>query len=152
MNLQCVVAAMVLFVASAIGPVFADEGKSDRPVFFVVTSDQARSTSDQLVLSGDVHVTWATDHPEREAGTISGAALVKTWQYGLDSFQADPPNAIITGTGSEGRVQAVVELTSSATANDDLKFTYKLLHGQIPSMINSASLFIDGGGGCGMGC
>ncbi|MEM9633726.1 MAG: hypothetical protein AAGA50_20500 [Pseudomonadota bacterium] len=151
MKLKRVIAALISYAALAVWPVAAEEGQSGHPVFFVVTSDQAQATNDRLELSGDVHVTWAKEHPGREAGTISGSELVKTWQVGPNSFQADPPNAILTGAGSEGRVQAVVELTSSASTNDDLSFTYKLLHGQIPAQISGASLFIDGGG-CGMGC
>jgi len=60
-------------------------------------------------------VTWFTDRPNRDAGTMTFEALASLWtKEGKDSFTADPPNvSIIFGSGKGQPKTAIAKMSNT---------------------------------------
>ncbi|MEI7438696.1 MAG: hypothetical protein WCK20_03400 [Thermoleophilia bacterium] len=60
-------------------------------------------------------VTWFTDRPNRDAGTMSYEALASLWtKEGKDSFTADPPNvSIVFGSGKGQPKTAIAKMSNT---------------------------------------
>ena len=65
--------------------------------------------------SASTEVTWFTDRPNRDAGTMSFEALASLWtKPGADSFSADPPNvSIVFGSGKGQPRTAIAEMSNT---------------------------------------
>jgi hypothetical protein len=65
--------------------------------------------------AASTEVTWFTDRPNRDAGTMSFEALASLWaKPGADSFSADPPNvSIVFGSGKGQPRTAIAEMTNT---------------------------------------
>ena len=65
--------------------------------------------------SASTEVTWFTDRPNRDAGTMSFDALASLWtKEGKDSFKADPPNvSIVFGSGKGQPRTAIAEMSNT---------------------------------------
>jgi hypothetical protein len=94
-------------------------------------------------------VTYFSDRPERLAGQMSLASLVKDWD---SLFGDDPPNAGIQTLGSRnGARAAVVELLDAPSYDADGTVTYRVRPIDFPESapdrvsLRDVSLFIDGG-------
>jgi len=59
-------------------------------------------------------VTWFTDRPNRDAGTMTFEALASLWtKEGKDSFTADPPNVSIVFGSGKGQPKAAIAKMSN---------------------------------------
>ena len=60
-------------------------------------------------------VTWFTDRPNRDAGTMTFEALASLWtKEGKDSFTADPPNvSIVFGSGHGKPKTAIAKMSNT---------------------------------------
>jgi hypothetical protein len=143
MKIKLFTVGLVLLVCSAMAPSYAADIQQNKRVYFAVFADQARATEEHIIISEDLEVTWVSDRPIREAGNMGRAEFLKSWRSGPDSFLVNPPNAVLTGAGPDGRIRAVVELISPEATSGGISFTYKLLHGQIGPKMTAVSLFID---------
>ena len=65
--------------------------------------------------SASTEVTWFTDRPNRDAGTMSFDALASLWtKEGKDSFKADPPNvSIVFGSGNGETRTTIAEMSNT---------------------------------------
>jgi len=65
--------------------------------------------------AASTEVTWFTDRPNRDAGTMSYEALASLWtKEGKDSFTADPPNvSIVFGSGKGQPKTAIAKMSNT---------------------------------------
>jgi hypothetical protein len=65
--------------------------------------------------AASTEVTWFTDRPNRDAGTMSFEALASLWtKEGKDSFTADPPNvSIVFGSGKGQPRTAIAKMSNT---------------------------------------
>lgn len=97
-----------------------------------------------LTLTGVSPVTvYFTDRPERIAGNMKTTAFIPFWSDGKDSFKSNPPNADISMIEGDKLRQIVVELQDPVLTGDDLAYTVKILHGEMPETGADVSVFID---------
>ena len=86
-----------------------------------------------------------SDRPERIVGHLSAAQFVDGWGHGENSFQDDPPNAVLSFL-EEGDVMpedVVVTLTNPRLDGADLTYNATVLEGELPNTTGPCSLFID---------
>ena len=50
------------------------------------------------------HVIMFSDRPQRIVKTITGNDLQKLWKVGNDSFEKDPPNAVLSSAGQKAQI------------------------------------------------
>ncbi len=108
-----------------------------------VTFDKA---TNKLTLTGVSPVTlFFSDRPDRIAGNMKTSAFIPFWSQGKDSFKADPPNADISLLEDNGMRQIVAELQGPVLTGEDLSYTIKILHGEMPAQASNVAVFIDFG-------
>ena len=92
---------------------------------------------DRIELKADA-VEWFTDRPQRKAGIAAAHEFVDRWKgYGFDE---QPPNAAVTGPGTD----AVVELRKPQKTPDGAAFEAVGIRGELPpKQHENLSLFID---------
>jgi hypothetical protein len=78
-------------------------------------------------------------------------SFVDQWSKGKDSFNTDPPNAVLSVLGDDGAGDSVVELSNPQINGYQISYQVKLLNGEPPKQFNTASLFIDGKAGAFVG-
>ena len=74
----------------------------------------------RLALPASSPVSWFTDRPERNAGTLDGAGFASLWA--AEDFYDDPPNAAVVVTVGEVTQQYVVELTDARVTGETVSF------------------------------
>jgi len=118
---------------------------------FVQTAATAEiSSTTTLVVPFEQHVFAFTDRPYRQHAYLNATQFVSLWtDAGSDSFQAEPPNAVLTWADGGVVKEAEVELTDAkltingthiAYTTNWLTSRYNIPYG---SALKSVSLFID---------
>lgn len=104
-----------------------------------------RCTPGSLTLEGVVPSTlYFSDRPERVVGHVTTEQFVGDWGLGPDSFESDPPNAVVSfATGDAALEDAVVVLRSPKLSNGELAYQCDVLEGSLPEVAGACSLFID---------
>lgn len=88
-------------------------------------------------------VVWFADRPVREAGYMQVHDFLKSWDAGKDSFEKDPPNAVLI---LEDERPVVVELILVSWNQNQAVFKIKKLTGtgsDIPRGKGRITLYID---------
>lgn len=109
----------------------------------VSTVDSMTFDGQSVVLAGvGSEVIWFSDRPERKSGTITWGEFTDAWTSGGDSFQNDPPNAVIT---LDGDVQkpVIVELSNPKVDGGSVTFDATVLLGDLPSSAGAVSIVYD---------
>ena len=87
---------------------------------------------------------YFSDRPERVVGHMTTEQFVGEWSEGPDSFQADPPNAVLSFADASGEMEdAVVILRSPLLEGDSLRYSIDVLEGTVPQSAGPCTLFID---------
>ena len=88
---------------------------------------------------------YFADRPNREVGHIDSGSFVALWSDGENSFEADPPNAVLSylEPGSTPPEDTVVVLSEPHMHAGDLTYTVEVLEGTLPAKASACSLFID---------
>ena len=113
---------------------------------FVQTSSGFTSTPNRITLQGVSPSTlYFSDRPKREVGHISSQHFVDIWGDGENSFEIDPPNAVISFLSQNGEppADAVVVITDPQLDGDSLSYAIDVLDGTMPAHTGPVSLFID---------
>jgi hypothetical protein len=113
---------------------------------FVQTAAGFDCTSDRLMLRGVTPFTiYFSDRPERVVGHIGTSEFVELWDAGADSFEADPPNAVLafSEAGQAVPLDVVVTITDPDLDADDLSYAMTVLEGELPRSAAGCTLFID---------
>jgi hypothetical protein len=140
-----------LFILSAAAllalPAWAADSPEPKEVtlLFVQSAEGARYREGRLTLDNVSPSTiFFSDRPERVAGHVTTADFLHSWNEGKDSFEKDPPNAVLSVL-TKGEVKnVVVTLRNPRLEGDDLLFDVKVLQGEVPAESGVATLFIDG--------
>ena len=98
---------------------------------FVQLATGVTSTPDTLILEGVTPSTlYFSDRPERVVGHLTTEQFVDDWGLGPNSFESDPPNAVLTFADPEGTLEdVVVELRSPHLDHGNLTYSIDVTRG-----------------------
>ena len=106
-----------------------------------ITSDGGRLTLDGVTAS----TLYFADRPQRVVGHMATADFVDLWAEGDNSFEADPPNAVLAflEPGDDVPDDAVVVIREPKLADGQLSYSIDVLEGTVPAQAGPVTLFID---------
>jgi len=114
---------------------------------FVQTAQSVFTEGDILTLRGVAPSTlYFSDRPERVTGHMTTADFVDLWAIGDNSFETDPPNAVLAFLEPGGDVPDDVVIVLKKPNLDgagNLSYTIEVLDGTVPTHAGPVSLFID---------
>ena len=113
---------------------------------FVQTARGIASDGATLILRDVTPSTlFFSDRPQRVVGHMTTADFVELWGEGDNSFEADPPNAVLSFVepGTDAPTDAVIVITKPTLKNGQLSYSVDLLEGVIPIEAGPVTLFID---------
>ena len=114
---------------------------------FVQTAQAAASDGAKLTLTGITPSTlYFSDRPKRVVGHMTTADFVDLWAIGDNSFEADPPNAVLAflEPGADVPEDAVIVLNEpTLDGAGDLSYSIDVLEGTVPTHAGPVTLFID---------
>ncbi len=113
---------------------------------FVQTARGITSAGGQLTLDGVTASTlYFADRPQRVVGHMTTADFVDLWGEGDNSFEADPPNAVLAflEPGDDVPDDAVVVIKEPKLSDGQLSYSIDLLEGTVPAQAGPVTLFID---------
>lgn len=119
---------------------------AEQESMFVQTAQGVDSASGTLTLKGVTPSTlYFSDRPERVAGQMATSDFVDLWGAGENSFESDPPNAVLSFLEPGGDVpeDAVVVLTEPRLSDGELAYSIDVLEGAVPASTGPVTLFID---------
>lgn len=139
---------IVVFVAAIGVAVFVALNVESKPkmveYLFVQHSEQVSLEDGVLTLDGiGESVLFFSDRPQRIAGRESLANFLDAWHRGEDSFEVNPPNAVLTIVRDGEPRDLVVVLRDPVLTGDTLAYTVDVLKGPQAGTGDYASLFID---------
>jgi hypothetical protein len=124
----------------------AEELETEQSMF-VQTAAGIDNDGETLTLQGITPSTlFFSDRPKRVVGHMRTADFVDLWGVGDNSFQTDPPNAVLSflEPGADAPDDAVVVLTAPEfDGSGDLSYSIEVLDGTIPTQAGPVTLFID---------
>jgi hypothetical protein len=132
--------------AAALPAVAAEAAKPEYD--FIQIGRDAAYGDGVLVLHGIGTVTtYIAERPSRAVGEIPHTQFVAAWMAAAPALTADPPNVAISFIDDRREaVVAIAELGAPVLAPNEIRYTIKLLHGQLPQILGPTTLFIDSGG------
>jgi hypothetical protein len=114
---------------------------------FVQTAQGVDCNGDTLTLRGITPSTlYFSDRPQRVVGHMSTADFVDLWAIGDNSFETDPPNAVLSflEPDADAPEDAVVVLSKpNLDGKGDLAYSIQVLEGTVPAHTGPVTLFID---------
>jgi hypothetical protein len=85
-----------------------------------------------------------SDRPEHVVGHLSTREFVALWAAGENSFEEDPPNAVLSFIDEDDEIEdAIFVLREPNLEGDAITYKVAVLEGNVPSDSTSCSLFID---------
>jgi len=142
-----IVGIFTVLFSLASGLVFAEhvlDDSKEPSYLFVISGTSGSLKGDTLTLYGVPNVIYFSDRPARKAGHLSLEKFVESWNKGVNSFKADPPNATLSVLKKDGAKNVVVELMSVELKNGSLYFKVVELEGKSKEAFEAPALFIDG--------
>jgi hypothetical protein len=119
---------------------------ADIDAMFVQVAPAAESVDGRLHLKNVAASTlFFSDRPQRVVGHIHTAQLVSVWDDGENSFEADPPNAVLSFVGHGDAIPSdvVIEISDPVLVGTDLSYATSVLDGVLPTSTGACTLFID---------
>ena len=113
---------------------------------FVQTAQGIERSGGTLTLRGITPSTlYFSDRPQRVVGHMTTADFVDLWGAGDNSFEADPPNAVLSFLEPGGEVpdDAVIVIKEPRLSDGELSYSIDVLEGAVPAQTGPATLFID---------
>ena len=106
-----------------------------------ITSDGATLTLRDVTPS----TLFFSDRPQRVVGHMTTAEFVELWGEGDNSFEADPPNAVLSFVepGADAPTDAVIVIKNPSLNDGQLSYSVDLLEGTVPIEAGPVTLFID---------
>ena len=88
---------------------------------------------------------YFSDRPKRVTGHMATADFVDLWGAGEDSFEADPPNAVLAflEPDDDAPEDAVLVIQAPRLHDGQLSYSIETLEGALPSSAGPVTLFID---------
>lgn len=122
-----------------------EELEADQSMF-VQTAQGTTSDGTNLTLHGITPPTlYFSDRPKRIVEHMTTDDFVDLWAKGDNSFEEDPPNAVLAflEPGDHVPEDAVVVIRQPRLANGDLSYSIEPLERALPTQAGPATLFID---------
>ena len=113
---------------------------------FVQTAQGMSSDGTTLTLNGVTPSTlYFSDRPQRVVGHMTTTDFVDLWAQGDNSFEDDPPNAVLAflEPGAQVPEDAVIVIQDPHLKNGDLRYSIEALEGAVPAHSGPVTLFID---------
>ena len=113
---------------------------------FVQTAQGIESAGGTLTLRGITPSTlYFSDRPQRIVGHMTTADFVELWGAGENSFESDPPNAVLAflEPGAEAPDDAVIVIKEPRLTDGELSYSIEVLEGAVPANTGPVTLFID---------
>ena len=117
---------------------------------FVQTARGMTSDGKTLTLEGVTPSTlYFSDRPQRIVGHMATNDFVNLWGEGDNSFEEDPPNAVLAflEPGDDVPEDAVIVIEVPRLENGQLSYSIQTLEGTLPAQAGPVTLFIDPFGG-----
>ena len=121
----------------------------------IIKEKDTKTNKDQhyLVLAHDLknlhHVIQFSDRPNRIVKIISDKELEGMWKQGDDSFEKDPPNAVLSSAGQKAQIMILNVIT---VTEDEVKFPISISNDEkkaigniVEGALNDVTLTVDGG-------
>jgi len=114
---------------------------------FVQTAQGIESDGETVTLRGITPSTlYFSDRPQRVVGHMTTADFVDLWSIGDNSFESDPPNAVLSflEPGADVPDDVVVVLKEpNLDGGGELTYSIEVLEGTVPEYAGPVTLFID---------
>ena len=113
---------------------------------FVQTARGITSDGSTLTLRDVTPATlYFSDRPQRVVGHMTTTDFVELWGEGDNSFEADPPNAVLSFVepGADAPIDAVVVIKKPTLTDGQLSYAIDVLEGTVPTEAGPVTLFID---------
>ena len=113
---------------------------------FVQTARGMSSDGKTLTLNEVTPSTlYFSDRPKRVVGHMATADFVDLWGEGDNSFEEDPPNAVLSflEPGDQAPEDAIVVIEQPRLENGHLSYSIETLNGMVPTQTGPITLFID---------
>jgi len=113
---------------------------------FVQTAQGVTSDNGTITLQGVTPSTlYFSDRPQRVVGHLSTSDFVDLWGEGENSFETDPPNAVLAflEPGDTTPEDAVIVIKEPLLEQGDLTYSIEVLEGTVPARAGPVTLFID---------
>ena len=113
---------------------------------FVQTAQAMSSDGTTLTLKAVTPATlYFSDRPQRIVGHMATADFVDLWAEGDNSFEKDPPNAVLAflEPGDQVPEDAVVVIQQPHLQDSQLSYFIQALEGTVPEQAGPVTLFID---------
>ncbi len=106
-----------------------------------ITSDGTTLTLNEVTPS----TLYFSDRPKRIVGHMATTDFVDLWAEGDNSFEEDPPNAVLSflEAGDQAPEDAVIVIERPRLENGNLSYAIKALEGTVPTHTGPVTLFID---------
>jgi len=120
----------------------ADDGIN---LLFVQNAHSAKLENGVLTLSQvGASTLYFSDRPERVTGHVGTDVFLEHWtDGGEDSFENDPPNAVLSVLGTDEPTDVVVVLSKPRLSGSSLRYDVEILDGATSVSGGASSLFID---------
>ena len=141
---------LALVMAMGTQGVAAEDAAKPAEWLFVHTAQTAEMTSATTLIMPVTRDIFAfTDRPNRMHGYMNAHEFVSLWDEGEgDTFNADPPNAVLTWVDGDGEMKEAELLILSAEIvkyGREIAYEVKLEAGDTPAdKLSGGSLFVDG--------
>ena len=113
---------------------------------FVQTAEAVTSDGATMTLLGVTPSTLCfSDRPQRIVGHMATTDFVELWGEGENSFEEDPPNAVLAflEPGDDAPEDAVVIIRHPRLTDGQLSYSVEVLEGVLPDKSGPITLFID---------
>ncbi len=111
---------------------------------FVQTAHEMSFDDGSLTLSRLSPTTLMfSDRPYRVTAHVRSREFVDSWTEGPDSFQSNPPNAVLSIFRTDEVRDVVVVLMDPKLKEHELTYQVEILDGEMPDSGGECSLFID---------
>ncbi|WP_299891458.1 hypothetical protein [uncultured Ruegeria sp.] len=120
------------------------DGSDKKTYLFVESASKAELADGKLVLYGvDDEVPVFSDRPYRSAGVITRDHFFDVWSTGQDSFDANPPNAALSGEVDGKSHVVIIEISSPEIEGERVSYSYNVIQGDEMPSLDNVVMFID---------
>ena len=124
-----------------------EEQLEDIEALFVQTAGRLSSDGQSAITLRAVSPStiYFADRPKREVGHMATSRFLELWGDGDNSFETDPPNAVLSFAELADRTpeEVVVTIRDPRADGDSLSYQVNVLDGKLPTSTGPVALFID---------
>ena len=124
-----------------------EEQLEDIEALFVQTAGRLSSDGQSAITLQAVSPStiYFADRPKREVGHMATSRFLELWGDGDNSFETDPPNAVLSFAELSDRTpeEVVVTIRDPRADGDSLSYQVNVLDGKLPTSTGPVALFID---------